>query len=54
MSKTATNPITGDKIQTKSNSQKYYDNYDAIFRKNKELKNDESTTNNNTDPSSNQ
>lgn len=29
---TATNPITGDKIQTKP-STKYADNYDAIFGK---------------------
>jgi len=30
---TAKNDITGDSIKTKSNSQKYVDNYDAIFRK---------------------
>lgn len=53
MGKTATNPITGDKIQTKSSSKKYYDNYDLIFRKDKELKNDENT-NSTTDSSSNQ
>jgi hypothetical protein len=29
---TATNPITGDKIQTKPSKQ-YADNYDAIFGK---------------------
>ena len=38
-----TNPITGDKMQTKP-SDKYADNYDAIFRKdhhNELLKDDE-------------
>jgi len=28
-----TNPITGDSIQTKTVSEKYRSNYDAIFRK---------------------
>ena len=28
-----TNPITGDKIQTKSPSKAYSDNFDNIFRK---------------------
>ena len=32
---TARNDITGDSIQSKSNSQKYRDNYDAIFNKKK-------------------
>lgn len=36
---TATNPITGDKIQTKPSKQ-YADNYDAIFgKKEKPVKN---------------
>lgn len=34
----ATNPITGDKIQTKTISQQYRDAYDAIFRNVKEDK----------------
>ena len=29
----ARNDITGDAIKTKAASQKYYDNYDAIFGK---------------------
>lgn len=33
MSKTAKNSVTGDLIKTKSNSDKYRDNYDKIFRK---------------------
>ena len=32
---TARNDITGDSIQSKSNSQKYRDNYDSIFSKKK-------------------
>ena len=46
--KVAKNDITGDSIKTKSASKKYYDNYDLIFRKNKEendAKNSNSTTN---------
>ena len=35
---TARNDITGDSIQSKSNSKKYRDNYDAIFGKNKDYK----------------
>lgn len=31
--KTATNPITGDKIQSRPQSKAYQDNYDAIFNK---------------------
>lgn len=34
--KTAKNDITGDSIKTKCSSQKYVDNYDAIFRKPKQ------------------
>lgn len=30
---TATNEITGDALRTKSTSQSFRDNYDAIFRK---------------------
>ena len=37
--KTAKNDITGDAIKTKSASKKYYDNYDLIFRKNKDENN---------------
>lgn len=33
---TASNEITGDKLQTKVTSQAFRDNYDAIFRKPKE------------------
>lgn len=51
MGKTATNPITGDKIQTKTSSKKYYDNYDSIFRKDKELKNNETPTSTTNTPS---
>jgi hypothetical protein len=32
----AKNDITGDAIQTKTASQSYCDNYDTIFRKNKQ------------------
>ena len=38
---TTKNDITGDLIKSKSPSKNYHDNYDRIFRKNKELKNDE-------------
>ena len=34
MSKTATNPVTGDAIRTRVANDKYLDNYDKIFRKN--------------------
>lgn len=33
---TAKNDITGDSIRSKTPSQKYVDNFDAIFRKKKE------------------
>lgn len=33
MSKVAVNPITGDAIQTKVNSDNYRNNYDLIFRR---------------------
>lgn len=41
--KVAKNDITGDSIKTKSASKKYYDNYDLIFKKNKEENNDKNT-----------
>lgn len=47
MSKTAKNPITGDLIKSKSPSKKYFDNYDAIFRKSDksgEIQNDENSS----------
>lgn len=50
--KTAKNDITGDSIKTKSASKNYYDNYDLIFRKNKEG-NDDKHTDSNTDTSTN-
>jgi hypothetical protein len=50
--KTAKNDITGDSIKTKSASKNYYDNYDLIFRKNKEENNDKNI-NSNTDTSTN-
>jgi|GEM_PF-5352202 len=34
---TSTNDITGDRIISKTNSDKYRNNYDKIFRKKKEL-----------------
>ena len=34
---TTTNDVTGDSIKTKSNSKKYRDNWDQIFKKEKEL-----------------
>ena len=40
----AINDITGDAIKTKSASQKYYDNYDAIFRKKDEKELDKPLT----------
>lgn len=40
---TATNPITGDKIQTKPVNNKYAENYDLIFKANKEKENDSKT-----------
>ena len=33
-----TNPITGDRLQTKPASEDYLSNYDRIFRQNKESK----------------
>lgn len=53
MDKTSTNDITGNKIKTKLSNEKYIQNYDRIFRKNKELKNDE-TINSTIDTTSNQ
>lgn len=46
--KTATNPITGDLIKTKSSTEKYRNNYDEIFRK-KESSNEKNTPSNNND-----
>lgn len=34
MTNVAKNDVTGDEIRTKSTSNKYRDNWDAIFRKN--------------------
>lgn len=42
--KTAKNDVTGDLIKSKHSSQKYYDNYDQIFRKPKENQNDKTDT----------
>jgi hypothetical protein len=42
MGKTATNPITGDKIQTKPPTDAYLNNWDKIFKANKSV--DSSTT----------
>lgn len=44
--KTAKNDITGDAIKSKSASKKYHDNYDLIFRQNKEGNNDKHTNSN--------
>lgn len=49
---TSKNDITGDTIRTKSASKKYYDNFDAIFRKNnirKEEKSNDNKTNTSAD-----
>ena len=35
---TTTNDVTGDAIKTKAQSQKYRDNYEAIFSKDKQAK----------------
>lgn len=35
---TTTNDVTGDAIRTKAPSQKYRDNYEAIFSKDKQAK----------------
>lgn len=48
MKNTSINDITGNKIKSKYLNKKYYDNYDLIFRKNKEennAKNSNPTTN---------
>jgi hypothetical protein len=37
MVKTATNPITGDKIQTKPSTDVYVNNWDKIFKANKSV-----------------
>lgn len=47
----STNDITGDSIRTKTITNSYRDNYDAIFRTKKEPEN-ENTDSNETDPGS--
>jgi hypothetical protein len=32
------NDVTGDKLQSKTNTQQYRDNWDLIFKKNKDVK----------------
>jgi hypothetical protein len=32
------NDVTGDKLQSKTNTQKYRDNWDLIFKKDKDVK----------------
>ena len=50
MSKTAKNPVTGDLIKTKSNSDKYRDNYDKIFRSQKEKQHEDTINATSTTP----
>jgi len=48
----ATNDITGDQIKSKFSTEKYRNNYDLIFNKNKETSNDKPAPTTSDTPSS--